>query len=291
VWDLLINNPIVNALLLLYGLLGHQFILAIAALTLLIRLVLFPLTLKGQRSTEMMQALQASKEWQDIQKKYKNDREKLSQETMRMYREYGVNPLGGCLPQLIQLPILIGLWQSINRVVALSPLQLMGLSSRLYSFLPGLATLVPLNDRFLWLNLGQPDPYMVLPVLVVVSSWAQQKLLTPPNPDPQAASMNRTMQIMMPLMFGFFAMNFSSGLSIYFVASNVIGLIQYAIIHRWFRAKWRLEAENNRKAVSQSKRPVPQPIDTEPEEQIDTSSGQPTAKPKRKTGRKKRKRK
>lgn len=290
-WDLLINNPIVNALLLLYGLLGHQFILAIAALTLLIRLILFPLTLKGQRSTEMMQALQASKEWQDIQKKYKNDREKLSQETMRMYREYGVNPLGGCLPQLIQLPILIGLWQSINRVVALSPLQLVGLSGRLYSFLPGLATLIPLNDRFLWLNLGQPDPYMILPVLVVVTSWAQQKLLTPPNPDPQAASMSRSMQIMMPLMFGFFAMNFSSGLSIYFVASNAIGLIQYAIIHRWFRSRWRLEAENNRKAASRSKKPVPQPVDTEPEEQISPSSDQPTAKPKRKTGRKKRKRK
>ncbi len=273
-WDLLIKNPIVNVLLLLYGLLGNQFILAIGALTLFIRLVLFPLTLKSQRSTQMMQALQSSKEWQHIQKKYKNDREKLSQEMMRMYREHGVNPLGGCLPQLIQLPILIGLWQSINLVVALSPMQLIELSGRIYPFLPGLDTLIPLNDRFLWLNLGQPDPYLILPVLVVVTSWLQQKLLTPPNPDPQAASMSKSMQIMMPLMFGFFAMNFSSGLSIYFVASNLVGLTQYAIIHRWFRARWRDEANNR---------------NTKQPKKADTKEQESSSKPK--TGRKKRKRK
>ena len=97
-WDQLIINPMINAMLLFYSLLGHQFILAIIALTILIRILVFPLSLKQQRSMMVMQAMQRSKEWQDIQKKYKGDREKLAQEQMRLYREYGVNPAGGCLP-------------------------------------------------------------------------------------------------------------------------------------------------------------------------------------------------
>ena len=140
-----------NALLLFYGVLAHQFILAIIALTVLIRVVVFPLSLKQQRSMVMMQSLQNSKEWKDIQKKHKGDREKLSQEQMRMYREYGVNPMGGCLPTLIQFPVLIGLYQSVIRVLATSPLQLVDLAQRIY--FPSLAALVPLNSSFLWLDL------------------------------------------------------------------------------------------------------------------------------------------
>jgi len=252
VWDLLIINPMVNAMLLFYGILGHQFILAIIALTIVIRIIVFPLSLKQQRSMMMMQSMQKSKEWQDIQKKYKDDREKLAQEQMRLYREFGVNPAGGCLPTLIQFPVLIGLYQSINRVLAVTPLQLVDLAGRVY--FPGLAALVPLNDQFLWLNLGQPDPFYVLPVLVVVTTWAQQKLLSTPNPDPQSASMNQTMQIMMPLMFGFFALSFSSALSIYFVISNVVGVAQYSIINRWFKTRWEDESDMKRRAQPKSAR-------------------------------------
>jgi YidC/Oxa1 family membrane protein insertase len=232
----------VNAMLFFYGLLGHQFILAIFALTILIRILVFPLTLKQQRSMATMQAMQQSKEWKDIQKKHKGDREKLAQEQMRLYREHGVNPAGGCLPTLIQFPVLIGLYQSITRVLAVSPLQLVDLAQRVY--LPGLAALVPLNDNFLWLKLGRPDPIYVLPILVVATTFAQQKLLSPPNPDPQSASMNQSMQIMMPLMFGFFALSFSSALSIYFVISNLVGVVQYAVINRWFRGRWVNESES-----------------------------------------------
>jgi YidC/Oxa1 family membrane protein insertase len=252
VWDLLIINPMVNAMLLFYGILGHQFILAIIALTIVIRIIVFPLSLKQQRSMMMMQSMQKSKEWQDIQKKYKGDREKLAQEQMRLYREFGVNPAGGCLPTLIQFPVLIGLYQSINRVLAVTPLQLVDLAGRVY--FPGLAALVPLNDQFLWLNLGQPDPFYVLPVLVVITTWAQQKLLSTPNPDPQSASMNQTMQIMMPLMFGFFALSFSSALSIYFVISNVVGVAQYSIINRWFKTRWEDESDMKRRAQPKSAR-------------------------------------
>lgn len=253
-WDQLIINPMINAMLLFYSILGHQFIAAIIALTILIRILVFPLSLKQQRSMAMMQAMQRSKEWLGIQKKHKGDREKLSQEQMRMYREYGVNPAGGCLPTLIQFPVLIGLYQSIMRVLATSPLQLVDLAPRVY--LPGLAALVPLNDRFLWLNLGTPDPFYVLPVLVVVTTWAQQKLLSPPNPDPQASSMGQSMQIMMPLMFGFFALSFSSALSIYFVVSNVVGVAQYAVINRWFRGRWEQESDVKRGSRVAERRPT-----------------------------------
>lgn len=254
-WDLLILNPMINALLLFYSVLGNQFILAIIGLTILIRLIVFPLSLRQQRSMTTMQALQGSKEWQNIQKKYKGDREKLAQEQMRLYREYGVNPMGGCLPTIIQFPILIGLYQSIIRVLAVSPLQLVDLAGRVY--LPGLAALVPLNDQFLWLDLGSPDPYYIIPVLVVATTWAQQKLLSPPNPDPQSSSMTQSMQVMMPLMFGFFALQFSSALAIYFVVSNLVGVGQYMIINRWYRDRWQVEAEErrkeNRKKVRESK--------------------------------------
>lgn len=252
-WDLLIINPMVNAMLLFYGLLAQQFIFAIVAVTLLIRVLVFPLTVRQQRSMSLMQSLQKSKDWQDIQKKYKGDRERLAQEQMRLYREYGVNPAGGCLPTLIQFPVLIGLYQSINRVLAVTPLQLLDLAPRVY--LPALAALVPVNDQFLWLNLGQPDPYYILPVLVVITTWAQQKLLSTPTADPQSQSMTQTMQYMMPLMFGFFALSFSAALSIYFVFSNLLGIGQYGVINRWFRERWEEESEIKRRGLRGTKEP------------------------------------
>ncbi|MGD9101179.1 MAG: YidC/Oxa1 family membrane protein insertase [Anaerolineae bacterium] len=254
-WDSLIINPMINAMLLFYSLLGHQFILAIIALTVLIRIIVFPLSLRQQRSMVMMQGLQQSKEWQDIQKKYKNDREKLSQEQMRMYRERGLNPMGGCLPLFIQFPILIGLYQSVIRVLATSPLQLIDLAPRVY--VSGLAALVPLNDRFFWLDLGRSDPLYILPILVVISSWLQQKLLTPPNPDPQAASMNQSMQYTMPLIMGVFALQFSSAVAIYFIISNLVGIAQYAAINRWFRGRWETEAQVIKKQSSAPAKPQP----------------------------------
>ena len=253
----------INALLLFYSVLGNQFILEIIALTILIRIIVFPLSLKQQRSMVMMQTLQGSKEWQAIQKKYKNDREKLAQEQMRMYNEFGVSPLGGCLPTLIQFPVLIGLYQSIVRVLAGSPLQLVDLASRVY--LPSLSALVPLNDRFLWLDLGRPDPFYIIPVLVVFTTWAQQKLLTAPSADAQSASMNQSMQIMMPLMLGFFALQYSSALAIYFVMSNVVGMAQYFIINRWFKHRWDKDSQAKRKS-SRKSRPAKRKTESKTEE-------------------------
>jgi len=230
VWETLVINPMVNLLLVFYQALGHQTILAITALTLLVRLAILPLTLKQQQASQRMQELQPK--LQEIQKKYAKNKEKLAQEQMKLYQEAGFNPAGGCLPLLVQLPLLYGLWQSIVRTLAVNPLELLRLSRNIYTFIPGLAGLVPLQSRFLWLDLGQPDRYLVLPALVVVTSWLSQKVLTPPSPDERTAAMNQQMQVMMPLMFGFISISYASGLSIYFIISNLVTLAQYLYIRR-----------------------------------------------------------
>ncbi len=229
-WDLLILNPMVNGLLLLYGWLGQNFTLALTVFTILIKMITLPLTWQQQKSSKVMQDLQKSKEWQDMQKKYAKDKQAMSQAQMKLYQEKGINPLAGCLPTLIQFPILIGLYQAITRVMATTPLQLFDLSLHVYPWLPNAATLIPIGNLFLWLNLGQPDPYYILPVLVTATTWLQQKLITPPAADPQSAQMTQSMAVTMPLMFGFFSLSFPSGLSIYFVVSNLIGIAQYAMI-------------------------------------------------------------
>jgi len=238
VWNQLILNPMIHLLLLFYRLLGQQTILAITALTLVVRLAILPLTLRQQRSAQRMQELQP--ELEKLQKKYGKDREKMAQEQMRLYQEAGINPVGGCLPLLLQLPLMYGLWQSIIRVLAVSPLELLKLSQNIGQLffvrfdVSGLSTLIPLQSTFLWLDLGQPDPYFVLPVLVVVTSWLSQRMLSPsaPSADDRSAAMTQQMQIMMPLMFGFISISYASGLSIYFIISNLITMLQYFLIQR-----------------------------------------------------------
>jgi len=100
-WDTFIVNPMINALLYIYSILGHNFGLAIIVFTILVRLATYPLTAQQLKSSKAMQELQKSKKWQDIQKKYKNDRERLAQEQMKLYQEMGVNPFGACLPTLV----------------------------------------------------------------------------------------------------------------------------------------------------------------------------------------------
>jgi YidC/Oxa1 family membrane protein insertase len=229
-WDLILN-PFVTLLVFLYQLLGQNIVLAIVAFTVLIRLLTHPLTMQQQRSMKAQQELQPK--LQKLQEKYKNDREKLAQAQMDLYREFGINPLGGCLPLLIQFPILIGLYQAIIQVLGATPLQLIDLSGRI--LLPGLDTLIPLKSQFLWLDLVQPDPFYVLPVLVLITTWFQQRLLTPAtsgSDNSQAAQMTRSMTTVMPIMFFFFSLTFASGLSIYFVVSNLIGIVQYSAMGR-----------------------------------------------------------
>lgn len=232
-----ILNPIITVMAGLYAILGNNIVLAIIALTVIIRLLLFPLTAQQQKSSKAMQQVQP--QLKKIQEKYKNDREGLAKAQMDLYREYGINPLAGCLPLLIQLPILIALYQSIIYALASTPTQLIELSSRL--LIPGLDSLVPLNNVWLGMDLTQPptaNPVwaLALPLLVLATTWLQSKLTLPAPPPSedgkpnQMAAMNQSMTTIMPLMFGFFSLSFSVGLSIYFITGNIMGIIQYTLL-------------------------------------------------------------
>jgi YidC/Oxa1 family membrane protein insertase len=230
--------PMANLILLLYNLLGQSTIAAISVLTLLINLLILPLTLSQQRSARKMQEFQPQIE--KLQKKYANNREKLAQEQMKLYKEAGVNPMGGCLPLLIQMPIWFALIGAIRYCIPTTPLEVFQFSQHIYKWLPGVVGIVPLQSTFLGMDLGQPpNPTQwwsySLPILVLATSWLQQKLLTPPtvaDDQSQAAAMNKQMQIMMPLMMMFFTLQYSTGLSIYFIVSSLIRMVQYYFVRR-----------------------------------------------------------
>ncbi len=223
IWREGLIRPFLNALIFLYVYLGQSFVIAITVFTIILRLVTAPLHLKQVRASRRMQMLQP--ELQEMQKRYKGDKERLVQEQQKLYKEEGVNPVGGCLPTLVQFPIWIGLYQSINSILARTPMELMALGKNAYTGFAAVANVVPLQSNFLWLNLAQPDPTPILPILVGGTMWLQQRMMTQPTGgDPQQASMTQTMQIMMPLMFGYFTTQFSAGLALYFVISNVIGI-------------------------------------------------------------------
>jgi YidC/Oxa1 family membrane protein insertase len=226
IFDIL-TNPFIAVLVFLYQLLAQNFVLAIIVFTILVQLVTYPLTRAQLQSTKKMQELQPR--LKKLQEKYKGDREKLAQAQMELYRQYGVNPAAGCLPLIIQMPVLIGLYSAISHTLASTPLQVLDLHHRL---IPSLATRFPLDNQFLWLNLGLPDTTPILPLLVVATTWLRTKLTTPTPTDPKdpMAATSRTMLVMMPLMIGLFSVNFASGLSIYWIASNVVGVVQYVLM-------------------------------------------------------------
>ncbi len=238
--DILLN-PFVTVLALLYQILGNNIVLAITALTVIIRLATSPLLLQQQKSTEATQIVQP--QMKKLQEKYKNDRDKLAAAQMELYREHGVNPLGGCFPLLIQMPILFALYGSITYALGSTPFQVVDMSRRF--LIPGLETLIPLNKTWLGLDLTHPPTFggvstiatiaaITLPVLVMLTTWLQSKLTMPPvkpeDKDNPAAATTRSMTTIMPLMFGFFALSFSVGISVYFIVSNVVGIIQYTLL-------------------------------------------------------------
>lgn len=233
-WDALIINPMLNVLLWIYSMIGN-FGIAIILFTILIRLLTHPLTVQQLKGTAAMQEFQKSKEYQELQKKYKDDKQKLQQEQMKLYQQMGINPLGSCLPTLIQFPIIIGLYQAVIHALAVTPVQLHNLSGRIYSFID-VSALVPINNIFLWMDLSQPErlPLFgigipVLAVLVVITTFLQSKLMTPPSqPGEQGAQIAKAMNMYMPLLMGYLAYSFSSGLALYFITSNLVTVGQYA---------------------------------------------------------------
>ena len=241
-WDIIIN-PFVTLLTLLYSLFGNNIVVAIVVFTVAIRLLTYPLLARSQESSKRMQELQPR--IKKLQEKYKDDREKQQQAVMEVYKEAGVNPLGSCFPMLIQFPVFIGLYQAIYFALAASPFQLVDLSERL--LIPGLDGLIPLQNTFLGMDLTQPpappsnpEYALVLPLLVMGTTYLQSKLTMAQRPQKpegekdsdspvsQAESVTKSMTTIMPLMFGMITLSLSVGVGIYFVASNLVGIIQYS---------------------------------------------------------------
>lgn len=245
-WDNIIINPMTNLLLWIYSILGHgphMFGLAIILFTILIRLITWPLNASQVKGSQAMQELNNDKEWQEIQKKYAKDREKLAQEQMRIYKEKGISPFSSCLPTLIQFPIIIGLYQSITRALSATPFNMLKLARTIYPF-QNVEAIIPLNSKFLWMDLGRPESINILgfalptlAIIVALTTYVQSKLTMPAsaNPNDQGAQMSGMMSIYMPLMLGWFALNFASGISVYFITSNLLGIFQYAATGR---ANW-----------------------------------------------------
>jgi len=251
-WESLIIEPFINALLFIYDLIGENIGLAIILFTIIIKLVSWPLMSKQIKSSRALQDMQKDEEWMAIQKKYKNDRDKLAQEQMSFYKKKGISPFASCLPTLIQFPIIIGLYQSIIQTMGNAPLQMLNLIPKispwlkdLFSFIPGLQeplALIPLNSQFLWMNIGQPERVFIpgisfgIPVLAIIvafTSFLQTKLMATPSADSQSNQMSGMMNIYMPLLMGWFAYSLASGLALYFLASNLFSIIQYAVLGRF----------------------------------------------------------
>ena len=231
-WNEVIIRPMLNTLLVFYVISFQHMGIAIILFTVLVRAATMPLTLKQIRQMRVMSTLQPK--MKEIQARYSGDRSRVSQETMRLYREAGVNPIGCLGPLVVQMPILIGLFRVLIQTLFSKPGDLIGLSEKLYTWIPvfPIYAVVPLNASFLGiLDLAEPDPTrVIIPALVFVSTWVQQKLTVSPSTDPKQQS-NQTMMLwMMPIMIAFFSLQFPSGLSMYWIVSNVIGVaVQYLV--------------------------------------------------------------
>ena len=260
-WDTIIIQPMTNLLLWIYDILGHgphMFGLAIILFTILIKVITWPLNASQVKGAQAMQELQNDKEWQDIQKKYAKDREKIAQEQMRIYKERGINPFASCLPTLVQFPIIIGLYQSITRALSATPFDMLKLARTIYPF-QNVEGIIPLNSKFLWMDLGRPESIQLLvfalptlAIIVALTTYVQSKLTMPAssNPNDQGAQMTKMMSIYMPLMLGWFALNFASGIAVYFITSNLLGIAQYAATGR---ANWRNLLPGGDKQISKKK--------------------------------------
>ncbi len=228
IWDLIILNPLINGMVWLSDVLFSSFGLTIIILTIVVRGLMYPLTMKQLHATRAMSELQPK--LKEIQKKYAKDKERLAQEQMKLYRESGVSPTGCLLPMLVQMPIWIALYQSIIRVMAVTPEDFLNLSNRLYDW-PVLYKVLPIDNQFLWLDLAKPD--YILALLVGVTMWMQQKMVMQRSADPKQAAQGQMMQTMMPLMFIFLSISFPSGLAIYWVASAIITIVIQYFVTGW----------------------------------------------------------
>lgn len=243
-FNLIFTFPILNGLLLLYRLFG-DFGLSIIVLTIIIKLILFPLTLQQLKSMKATQALQP--QMAELKKKYAKDQQAQALATQALYKEYGVNPIAGCLPLLVQLPVLYGLFNAFNNVLRYTgkenPLQ--HINDLIYPFLPHFTQMPNLYlNWFTFINpnwhflLSQPDPTHILPILAGLATFVQLRMSQPKTtvttgtPDPTQQSM-KTMQYVMPFVTVFFGWTFAAGLALYWTVSSIFQAVQQYFVTGW----------------------------------------------------------
>jgi YidC/Oxa1 family membrane protein insertase len=195
----------------------HRYIgnygLAIILLTVIIKILFYPLTLKSMASMKAMQSLQP--QINTLRAKYKGDAQRLQRETMELYRKHKINPMGGCLPMVIQIPIFYALYVTLSVSVELQNAALLCIG-RAPKWVPGL------GGADLWVcDLAQHDPTYILPLLMGASMFIQQKM-TPMMGDPRQAKI----MLMMPIVFTFMFLTLPSGLVLYWFVSNVLQILQ-----------------------------------------------------------------
>jgi YidC/Oxa1 family membrane protein insertase len=176
----------------------------IILLTLLVRLVLVPLTMSQNRATLKMREM--NPELERLKAKYKDDSQKLNEETIKLWKEHGVNPAAGCLPMLVQMPVIIAIFSAL----------------RGFEFAA--------DASFMWLpNLAQPDPLYILPVLAAISTYVQTKISTG---DAEAAGGSQAVMLYaMPLFIGYISMQFPAGLALYWTVTNIFGVGQQYVVN------------------------------------------------------------
>jgi YidC/Oxa1 family membrane protein insertase len=205
-WNQYIVYPLSWLITYVANLFNENYGLSIIIVTILIRLAILPLMIKQTQNSKAMQALQP--ELQALREKYSSKdqktQQKLQQETMALFQKHGVNPLAGCFPILIQMPILIGFYHAIMRTQEIA------------------------NHNFLWFDLGKPDPFYILPIVAGITTFIQQKIMMAgtENQNPQMAMM----LWIMPVMIVIFAINFPAALSLYWVVGNIFMIIQTILI-------------------------------------------------------------
>ena len=176
-----------------------NFGVSIIIVTILIKIALLPLTLKQDKSTKEMKKLQP--EIEKLKEKYANDKQMLNIKTIELYKEHKVNPAGGCLPLLIQFPILIALFGVLRNGI------------------------IPQDSSFLWLKLSEKDPYYILPILNGAVSFFQQKLMgTSDNPQ------MKNMMYIFPIMMIYISYKMPSGLQLYWLTSSILAVVQQYFI-------------------------------------------------------------
>ncbi len=204
-WNSYIVYPLSQLIIWLSEHLGNSYGWGLIVMTLIIRLILLPLMVKQVKSSKAMQAIQP--EMKALQEKYSSKdqatQQKLQQETMALFQKYNVNPLAGCLPIVVQMPILIGMYHAIMRTGEIA------------------------KDNFLWFDLGSPDPYYILPIVAGITTFIQQKMsMVGMTSNPQMQAQMTMMLYIMPIMIAIFAFNFPAALSLYWVVGNLFGIAQ-----------------------------------------------------------------